>query len=126
MAIILLVDNDPLQAFLRKSLLERRFGDVQRVGDAVEALCLVEQPEYARNLALVISSHHISGISGPEFVAELRSRMPALPIMVLGNDSDAQVDYDVVGVRYLRKPIEGNEMLGLASQMLSWHEMKTA
>ena len=55
MATILLVDNDPLQAFLRKSILERRFDDVQRVGDAAEAFCLVEQPQFAENLGLVIS-----------------------------------------------------------------------
>jgi len=39
--IILLVDNDPLQAFQRKSILERQFQEVERVGDAADALCLV-------------------------------------------------------------------------------------
>jgi CheY-like chemotaxis protein len=34
MATILLVDDDPLQASVRKSILERRFSDVRRVGDA--------------------------------------------------------------------------------------------
>ena len=62
MTTILLVDDDPLQAFLRKSILERRFRDVERVGDAAEALCLVEQPEFAGQLGLVISGLNMPGI----------------------------------------------------------------
>jgi len=50
MATILLVDSNPLQAHQRKSILERRFHEVQRVSDAAEAFCLVEQPEFAGHL----------------------------------------------------------------------------
>jgi CheY-like chemotaxis protein len=82
---ILLVDDDPLQAFLRKSILDKRFPDVRRVADAVEALCLVEQPFFVKNLALVVSGHHLPGMGGPAFVAELHARMPSLPVLVLGN-----------------------------------------
>ncbi len=59
MATILLVDDDPLQAFVRKSILERRFADVQRVADAAEAFCLIEQPRFAEKLALVVSGLHM-------------------------------------------------------------------
>jgi len=85
MAIILLVDNDPLQAFQRKSILERRFQEVERVGDAAEALCLVEQPHFAGKLGLVISGLSMPGIGGPEFVAELHTRLPQVPVLVLGS-----------------------------------------
>ncbi len=43
-----------------------------RVNDAAEALCLIEQPDFADKLGLVISGHHTRGIGGPAFVAELR------------------------------------------------------
>jgi DNA-binding NtrC family response regulator len=119
MPTILLVDNDPLQAFLRKSLLERRFHDVQRVGDAADALCLVEQPQFARNLGLVISGLQMPGIGGPEFVAELHARLPQVPILVLGSTSEAAADYAPGWVRFLARPFGLDEMLNLASQMLS-------
>jgi len=61
MTSILLVDDDPLQASLILSVLEQRFGDVRRVTDAAEALCLIEQREFADNLRLVISGHHRPG-----------------------------------------------------------------
>ncbi len=118
LATILLVDNDPLQAFLRKSVLERRFHDVQRVGDAAEALCLVEQPQFAGNLGLVISGLHMPGIGGPAFVAELHSRLPNLPILVLGTATEAASDYVGGWIRFLAKPFAIDEMLNVAGQMV--------
>jgi len=119
MATILLVDNDPLQAFVRKSILETRFHDVQRAADAAEALCLVEHPQFAGALGLVISGLHMPGISGPEFVAELHARMPSLPVLVLGAASEGPADYAGEGVRFLPRPIASEEMLAMASQMLA-------
>ena len=55
METILLVDDNPLRASLRKSILEGSAPDVVRALDASEALCLVESPEFASGLALVIT-----------------------------------------------------------------------
>ena len=126
MATILLVENDPLQAFLRKSVLEQRFHDVQRVGDAAEALCLVEQPNFARNLGLVVSGLDMPGIGGPEFVAELLSRLPHVPVLVLGSASDAAGDYERGRVRFLPRPVTTDALLKLAGQLLSQKESQTA
>jgi CheY-like chemotaxis protein len=118
MAKILLVEDDPLQGFLRKSVLERRFAEVERVADATEALCLVEQPQFALNLGLVICGLHLPGFGGPAFVSELRERMPKLPVLVLGGASDAAGDYLGEGVHFLPRPNTTEQMLTLASQML--------
>ena len=126
MATILLVDNDPLQALLRKSILERRFQDVQRVSDAAEALCLVEQPHFAGNLGLVISGLQMPGIGGPAFVAELHSRLPKVPVLVLGGASEAPGDYLGGWVRFLAKPFATDEMLRAAGQLLAQSELKMA
>jgi CheY-like chemotaxis protein len=126
MATILLVDDDPLQAFVRKSVLEKRFSDVLRVTDAVEALCLIEQPQFAGNLGLVITGHQMPGIGGPAFVAELHTRMPSLPVLVLGNGNEDQREYTGESVRFLSKPFPSEEMLALAGQMLAENAGKTA
>ncbi len=126
MATILLVENDPLQAFLRKSILERRFSDVQRVGDAAEALCLVEQPQFARNLGLVVSGLNMPGIGGPAFVAELHARLPKVPVLVLGAASELANDYGGGWVRFLPKPFTAETLLTLANQMLVLSELSTA
>jgi DNA-binding NtrC family response regulator len=125
MPTILLVDKDPLQAFLRKSILERRFHDVERVGDAAEALCLVEQPLFAGRLALVISGPNMSGIGGPAFVAELHERLPKVPVLVLGGGSEAAADYKANNqggwVRFLSRPFAGEEILKAAGELLEQH-----
>lgn len=126
MLTVLLVDHDPLQASLRKSLLEKRFPDVRRVGDASEALCLVEQPQFAANLGLVVSGSHGPGMSGSEFVAELHTRMPALPVLVLGGDGQQAEDFAGPFVTFLPRPVGGDELLAVASRMLLQFEYKSA
>ncbi len=126
MTTILLVENDPLQAFVRKSVLEKKFPDVRRVADAAEALCLVEQQPFAANLGLVVSCHHSAGISGPAFVAELHTRMPALPVLVLGDGEETPSNYAGDHVRFLRKPFTTDQILAAAGQLLALGAPKTA
>ncbi len=120
MSMILLVDNDPMQAGLRKSILERRFQDVERVGDAAEALCLVEQPLFAGRLGLVVSGLSMPGIGGPAFVAELHERLPNVPVLVLGG-GEAAADYQGEWVRFLPRPFAVEEMLAAAGELLAQH-----
>jgi CheY-like chemotaxis protein len=126
MATILLVDGNSLQALLRKSILERRFPDVQRVTGAAEALYLVEQSQFSARLALVICSSQMTGIDAPEFVAELRSRLPWLPVLVLGGEDETASDYADELVRFLPRATAPEEMLAAASRLLLERERKTA
>jgi DNA-binding NtrC family response regulator len=126
MSTILLVDNDPLQALQRMSILQRRFYDVQRAGDAAEALCLVEQPQFAGNLGLVISGLDMPGIGGPAFVAELRARLPRVPVLVLGIASEDAGDYQGGSVRFLPRPFAMDEMLKIAGILLAQNQLKRA
>lgn len=117
--IILLVDDDPLQAYMCKALLDRRFADVERVAGAAEALCLVEQPQFADDLRLVISRDRLPGIGGPAFVAELHSRMPELPVLVLGDDGLWPADLKGGHVRFLPRSSPTEEIVMAANQMLA-------
>lgn len=119
MKTILLVDDDPLQAFVRMSALEKRFRDVVRVADAVEALCLIEEPTFSSRLALVISGHHRPGLGGPDFVAELHTRKPNVPVLVLGSGSEIASDYGESGVRFIPKPTHNDELVEIAGQMMN-------
>ncbi len=121
MATILIVDDDPLQASLMMSLLGRQFGNVCRVTDAAEALCLIEQPEFAGKLGLVISGNQSPGIGGPVFVAELRTRKPDLPVLVLGAKGAVPSDYQDERVVFLPRPVSGEKMLAVTGQLLAEH-----
>ena len=123
---ILLVDDDAFQASVRKSMLEKRFSDVLRVAGAADALCLVEQPQFADSLGLVISGHRLAGIGGPAFVAELHTRIPTLPVLVLGDSSEERSEYPGQNVSFLTRPILADQLLALASKLLAENERKTA
>jgi DNA-binding NtrC family response regulator len=126
MSTILLVDNDPLQASLYKSILERRFDDVQRVSDAAEALCLIEQPDFAEHLRLVISGLNMPGVGSPTFVAELHERLPNLPVLVLGRAGERAGKYSGRWVRFLSRPFGADQMLDAASELLVYRSARVA
>lgn len=115
---ILLVDDDPFQALVRKSILEKRFPSVRRVTDAAEALCLIEQRIFSDSLGLVISGHHAPGIGGPAFVAEVHARLPEVPVLVLGGQSESAGDYKGDGVRFLARQAGTEELVAAAREML--------
>ncbi len=129
MATILLVDDDPLHASVRKAILERQYSDVRRVGDAAEALCLVEQPQFAQNLRLIVTSDQHSGIGLNGFISELHLRMPNLPILVIGDDHSKQGEFSSFPVQFVQRPITAERLLDAVKQKLvtlNGNQLKTA
>jgi CheY-like chemotaxis protein len=126
MATILLVDDNPLRASLRQSILERSVQDVVRVSDAAEALCLVELPEVASNLLLVIAGHPMYGIPGPEFVAELRARLPHVPVLVLSSSADASPEYSGIPRVHHTPANSPDELRTVVNRLLSGIERQSA
>ena len=126
METILLVDDNPLRASMRKSLLEGSAPAVVRALDAADALCLMESPEVAQGLALVITGHVMTGISGPEFAAEFRSRMPHVPVLILSAVAGAEREYlDIpnVTVSQARSP---EELRALVNHLIGIGQRQTA
>lgn len=103
---------------MRKAVLERRFSDVRRVADAVEALCLVEEHSFSGEFGVVVSSHQMPGIGGPAFVSELHNRIPTLPVLVLGDNGDNASDYPGERVYFLPKPVTPESLLDAATRIL--------
>lgn len=123
---ILLVDDNPLRASMRKTLLESSAPSVFRAVDAAEALCLVESEQFARNLSLVITGHRMTGISGPEFVAELRSRLPQVPILVLSLVSGAEQLYLSISNVFVSQTNSPEELRALAVHLIGVGHRQTA
>jgi DNA-binding NtrC family response regulator len=129
MAKILLVDDDPQHASVRKAILERQHMDVRWVGDTAEALALLEQPEFAREVNLVISSEQHSGIVLTGFISELHLRMPELPILVLGEKSAIHGEFSGFPVEFVKRPVTADDLLNGVSRVLkTWGQtqLKTA
>jgi DNA-binding NtrC family response regulator len=119
MATVLLVDDDPLQGQVRQSILGRSFAAVQRVGDAVEAFILVEDTGFVRQLGLVVVGLNRPGLSSPVFVDELTSRLPSVPVLVLGPGRDESLYEAAPNVRFLPRTAAPERMLAVSRQMVA-------
>ncbi len=116
---ILLVDDDPFQAYARVAALEGVYHRVERAAGAAEAFILVDQPAFARDLALVVVALHMPGISGAAFVAELASRAPRVPVLVLCRNDECSEHFTSSNVPYLL-PVGSSmkEMLRAAEEIM--------
>lgn len=123
---ILLVVDDPLQAHVALSLLGGQFGELHRAVDAADALCLLEQPQFANKLGLVIAGHHSQSFGGPAFVTELRERMPNLRVLVLGGNGESAADYTSEHIAFLPHPLDPLKFLSLTRKMLSAEKRQVA
>jgi len=121
MTTVLLVDDDPFQARVRKSVLKRHFSDVERAADVAEAFILVEERQFAERLGLVVGGLDRPGLSSPAFVAELTSRLPSVPVLVLGRNREEAAHYAGQNVRFLVRDVPSERMLAVSRQMMEQH-----
>lgn len=114
---ILLVDDDEVQAATRRAILSYAGHKVLVAKNAKLALHLLTNLDLAQQVGLVITDHLMPGMNGPEFVAELRSRFPALPVFVLSGYPDAEPEYQGTNVLYRLKPIAPQELIRLVDSI---------
>ena len=126
MTTVLLVDDDPLQAHVRRSLLGRHFRDVKRVADAAEAFILVEDRNFTRSLGLVVVGLDRPGLGSPAFVAELTSRLPSVPVLVLGRDREEAAFYQGASVRFLPRAVSPEQFVAVSRQMIEQYSARVA
>ena len=119
MKTVLLVDDDPLQAHVRTSVLGRGFPEVERAADAAEAFIRIEDPGFRNQLGLVIVGLNRPGLGlgSPGFVGELKSRLPSVPVLVLGQRYEGAGQTHGPSVRFLYAA-SPEQMLATSRQMV--------
>jgi CheY-like chemotaxis protein len=117
LAAILLVDDNPVQAATRKAILTFSGNQVSVATNAQEALTLLESPDFAKNINLIITDHLMPHMNGPQFVARLRLQLPNVPVLVLSGLPDAEAEYDGMNILYRLKPLDPEELIGLAQSL---------
>jgi DNA-binding response OmpR family regulator len=110
---ILLVDDNPLQAATRQAILTYSGNKVFIATNAGQALAQLKDTE----LGLVITDHLMPGMNGPQFVTELRKRLPNVPVLVLSGMPDAEDEYAGMNVLYRLKPIAPEELIRLVQSL---------
>lgn len=113
---ILLVDDNAVQAFTRKAILMRAGFNVETAHSAEAAFAALEQ-DSRKEISLVITDHIMPGESGSHFVERLWERRATLPIMVLSGLADAEADYAGLNITFRSKPIHPTDLVALATQL---------
>lgn len=114
---VLLVDDNPVQATTRQAILTYAGNQVSIATSASHALHLLDDPEFAGNVDLVITDHLMPKMNGPQFVATLRQRFPTLPVLVLSGLPDADMEYAGMTILYRSKPIAPDELIRLTQSL---------
>jgi CheY-like chemotaxis protein len=123
---ILLVDDNAVQATTRRAILVRSGRSVAIASGAPQALQMLEDEELFRSVNLVITDHWMPGLNGPEFVQQLRQRLPKIPVLVLSGLADAEGEYDGMNVVFRVKPFPPDMLIALTSSILDEPYSRTA
>jgi CheY-like chemotaxis protein len=115
---ILLVDDDPFLAHVRKSVLERRFRDVHRAADAAQAFILLEDRAFTERLGVIVVALRQPGFSGPAFVRELTDRLPGKPVLAVGGPGEIAPDYAGDHVCFLPRHANCEDLLAGVCEMV--------
>lgn len=123
---ILLVDDNAIQAAARRSVLLKSGNDVSLASGAAKALEMLDDTTLLDSVGLVITDHQMPGMNGPEFVEQLRERLPSVPVVVLSGYMDVEHEYEGLNVIFRTKPIPPDRLIALASSLLDPPLTKTA
>jgi DNA-binding NtrC family response regulator len=126
MTTVLLVDDDPLQAHMRRAILGRHFRDIRRAADAAEAFILVEDPGFVQRLGLVVVGLNRPGLGSPAFVEELTSRLPSVPVLVLGRQREEAAFYEGPNVRFLPRTAPPEQFIAISRKMMEQFSERVA
>jgi DNA-binding response OmpR family regulator len=114
--VILVVDDNPVQALTRKAILNRAGLEVRTAYSAEAAFDALESDEN-REINLVITDHIMPGESGHHFVERLWERRSGLSVMVLSGLAEAEADYEGLDITFRSKPILPSDLVALATRL---------
>ena len=108
---VLVVEDEPVIRELMAILLEDEGYAVSQAVDGLEALEMLEQ----HGVDLVLSDVKMPRLDGASLVHRLRSRGDAIPVVLM---SAVYAEVDLPGVRFLRKPVNCEQLLTIIAAAL--------
>ena len=120
-AAILLIDDNAVQAATRQTILRRAGYFVIAVLNPVRALEQFRSEDFPAEIKLVITDHLMPGITGAEFVTELRKIKPTMPVLVISGLEEAEEQYAGLDVLFRMKPLLPDNLLASVHRLL-WSE----
>ena len=115
---VLLIDDNAIQAATRQTILKRAGYFVIPVLNPQRALEQFQANDFPSTIDMVITDHVMPGMSGSEFVRELRKDHKDLPVLVISGMEEAQDEYSDLNVSFRLKPLLPDNLLASVDRML--------
>ena len=115
---LLLIDDNAVQAATRQTILRRAGYFVIAVLNPQRALDQFQRNEFQEEIGLVITDHLMPGMTGSEFVQQLRHTHQELPVMVISGLDEAEAEYEGLNVLFRLKPLLPEDLLADVRQLL--------
>jgi CheY-like chemotaxis protein len=123
---LLLIDDNAVQAATRQTILRRAGYFVIAALNPRRALEQFRAGEFLDDIRLVITDHLMPGMSGAEFVRELRKTRPKLPVLVISGMEEAESEYEGMNVLFRLKPVLPENLLASVQSLIGVGRAETA
>lgn len=119
---VLLIDDNAVQAATRQTILKRAGYFVIAVLSPERALEQFRNNEYPAQIDLIITDHLMPGMNGSEFVREIRTFAPTVPVLVISGLEEAEEQYTGLNTQFRLKPLLPDLLLSTVHSMIH-HEV---
>ena len=103
---ILLVDDNAIQAMIRRTILERNGYTTITALQPSKALEHLQNDVGFSSVDLIITDHMMPEMNGSTFSKEVRALRPAMPILVVSGMEEAYDQYAGLNVEFRVKPLQ--------------------
>ena len=117
-ATILLIDDNAVQAATRQAILKRAGFFVIAVLSPERALEQYRNNEYPSRINLIITDHIMPGMTGAEFVREVRSFDKDVPVLVISGLLEAEDEYQELNAHFRLKPLLPDDLLASVHRLI--------
>jgi CheY-like chemotaxis protein len=118
-ATLLLIDDNAVQAATRQTILKRAGYSVIAVLEPKRALEQLRNDEYPSPIDLILTDHIMPGMKGSEFVTELRTFSPSVPVLVISGLFEAEEEYRGLNIEFRLKPLLPDDLLATVHRLIA-------
>jgi DNA-binding NtrC family response regulator len=114
----LLLDDNVAQLTIRELVLRQACIESHVATRAQSALALLRSKPGQDKIGVVITDHIMPDMDGVEFVRELRTFNPKVPVIVISGLPDADSEYTGLNVIFRTKPCDPEDLISLVETAL--------
>ncbi len=115
---VLLLDDNATQLTIREMVLRKAGIECHAATSAGAALALLRSSVVKEKIGAVVTDHLMPGMDGSQFVRELRSFNPIMPVIVISGLHEAEEEYKGLDVVFRTKPCDPEDLIALLSSIL--------